>query len=207
MSTLTRFVFPYPYMLCHVLVLYGTFSLVCSQRVYFFPAILRVVADMTCGRIIFTCIILLVLYSSRSLSSTHPWLVQWSARRENKLCQTRCGDVQWCNIRGWMQMVLTQYDLFSWNKYNINFDIIDNSITFEYIDKGPLRMLALCTLGPIVMPDSSFLPPPAPCCLLPCWELTAYLASCLALPHPLPLSRPHFPQVPGNALLLSWAQY
>ncbi len=56
-------------------------------------------------------------------------------------------DVQWRNIRGWMQMVLTPNDLFSWNKYDINFNIIDNLITFEYINKPPLRMLTLCTLG------------------------------------------------------------
>jgi hypothetical protein len=35
------------------------------------------------------------------------------------------------------------------NKYNNNLDIIDNLITFEYIDKGPLRMLILCMLGPL----------------------------------------------------------
>jgi hypothetical protein len=55
----------------------------------------------------------------------------------------------------------------------------------------------------------SYLPLPAPCCLLPCWGLTAYLPPCLwglALPHPPPLSWPHFPQVPGNAPLLCWAQ-
>jgi hypothetical protein len=46
-------------------------------------------------------------------------------------------------------MVLKPYDLFSLYKYDINFDIIDNSITFEYIDKGPLRTLTLCMLGPL----------------------------------------------------------
>jgi hypothetical protein len=45
--------------------------------------------------------------------------------------------------------VFTPYDLFSWNKYDINLNIIDNLITFNYIDKGPLIMLTLCTLGPL----------------------------------------------------------
>ncbi len=65
------------------------------------------------------------------------------------LCLTWRGDVRWRNTRGWMRMVLMPYDLFSWNKYDINLDIIDNIITFEYIDKGPLRMLTLSTLGPL----------------------------------------------------------
>ncbi len=119
------------------------------------------------------------------------------------------GDIQYRNIRGWMQMVLTPYDLFSWNKHDINLNIIDNPITFEYIDKG-LWECSLCARWALsIMPDSSFLLPPAPCCLLPCWELTAYLASCLgglALPRPLPLSWPHFPQVPGNTLPLCQVQ-
>ncbi len=58
-----------------------------------------------------------------------------------------------------------------------------------------------------ITPDSSFLLLPAPCCLLPRWELS--LSPCLgglALPHPLPLSWPHFPQVPGNTPLLCRAQ-
>ncbi len=59
------------------------------------------------------------------------------------LCQTRRSDVRWHNIRGWIQIVSTPYDLFSWNKYDINLNIIDNLITFEYINKGPLRMLTL----------------------------------------------------------------
>ncbi len=56
-----------------------------------------------------------------------------------------------------------------------------------------------------ITPDSSFLLLPAPCHLLPCWELTAYLPLCLggpALPRPLPLSWLNFPQVPGQRLTL-----
>jgi hypothetical protein len=66
-----------------------------------------------------------------------------------KLCQMRRGEVRWRNIRGWMQIVSTPYDLFSWNKSDINLNIIDNLITFKYIEKGPLRMLTLCTQGPL----------------------------------------------------------
>ncbi len=101
------------------------------------------------------------------------------------------------------------YDLFSWNKYDITFDIIDNLIKFEYIDKGPVRMLTLCMLGPLrhawlffPSSSSSMLPPS----LLGVDCLNASCLGGLALPHPLPLSWPHFPQAPGNALLLCQAQ-
>jgi hypothetical protein len=119
------------------------------------------------------------------------------------------GDVQWRNIRGWMQMVLTPYDLLSWNKHDINFNIIDNLTTFDYIDKGPLKMLTLCTLGPLrhvwlFFPSSScsMLPPS----LLGVDCLSRFLSGGPALPHPLPLSWPHFPQVSGNALPFCRAQ-
>ncbi len=37
-------------------------------------------------------------------------------------------DLWWRNIRGWMQMGLTPYDLFSWNKRNINLNIINENL-------------------------------------------------------------------------------
>ncbi len=49
-------------------------------------------------------------------------------------------------------------------------------------------MPTLCMLVPLY---HAWLVLPFPCCLLPRWELTAYLPSFLwglALPHPLPLS-------------------
>jgi hypothetical protein len=48
-----------------------------------------------------------------------------------------------------------------------------------------------------------------PCCPCPRLALTAYLSRLLGgrfLPHPLSLSWPHFPQVPGSSPLPRWAQ-
>ncbi len=73
-----------------------------------------------------------------------------------------------------------------------------------------LKILICMRWSFFITPDSSFLLLPSPCCLLPCWELTAYLLCSLgglALPHPSPLSWPHFPQVPGNALHSCRAHY
>ncbi len=39
-----------------------------------------------------------------------------------------------------------------------------------------MKRCSLCARWfPFVTPDSSFLPPPSPCCLLPCWGVTAHL--------------------------------
>ncbi len=46
------------------------------------------------------------------------------------VCGTWWCDVQEREVRGWMQMVLTPYDLFSWNKCSINFNI--SNITSNY---------------------------------------------------------------------------
>jgi hypothetical protein len=111
-------------------------------------------------------------------------------------------DVTWWRtvtyIKGWMQMVFTPYDLFFWNKYDINLNIIDNLIIFKYIDKGTLRMLTLYMLGPLrhawlffPSSSSSMLPPS----LLGVDCLSCFLSGGLALPCPLPLSCTHFPQV------------
>ncbi len=94
-----------------------------------------------------------------------------------------------------------------------NMTLILTSLTIYYHLNTLIKVLWECSLCArwvlFVTPDSSFLLPSAPCCLLPCWELTAYLASCLgglALLHPLPLRWPHFPQVPGSALPLCQVQ-
>ncbi len=63
--------------------------------------------------------------------------VQSQELQRSTLCQTWCSDAQRLDIRGWMQMVFTPYDLFSWNKYNINFNIINN--TSNYIVKSLLE--------------------------------------------------------------------
>jgi hypothetical protein len=114
-------------------------------------------------------------------------------RRWSKVCPTwlvtYSDEHQRMNANGFF----TPYDLFSWNKYDINIYIINNLIIFQYFDKGPLIMLTLCTLGPLCHASLSFLLPPAPCCLIPCWGLTAYLAPCLeglAPPRPLPWADP-----------------
>ncbi len=113
------------------------------------------------------------------------------------MCQMWWCDVQWCDIRGWMQMVLTQYDLFSWNKRSINFNIVNITSNYIVTKKFSWRCSLCARWLLFIAPDPSFLLLPAPCCLHPCLELTAYLPPCLgdpALPHPLPLSWPHFPQ-------------
>ncbi len=69
------------------------------------------------------------------------------------------------NIRGWRQIGFTPYDLFSWNKYDISTYIINNLITFKYIDKGSLTMLTLCTLGPLCHAWLFF--PSSSCSMLP----------------------------------------
>ncbi len=137
---------------------------------------------------------------SQGICLSLPW-TPTTKKSVRVVCQTRRIHVQWLIVRGWMQMVLMPCDLFSKH--------IDKLTTFEHIDKGLLKMPLRARWFLFVPPGSSFLLPPAPCWLLPCWELTAYLPPCLgglALPHPLPLSWPHFPQVPGNALPLCRAQ-
>ncbi len=106
-----------------------------------------------------------------------------------------------------MQMVLTTYDLFSWNKYDIHFDINDNLITFEYIDKSPLRMLSLCTLGPLHHACLFF--PSYSCSMLsPSLRgvdcLSRFLSGGTGPPSPPSPDLTPFPS--GNALPLCWAQ-
>ncbi len=69
------------------------------------------------------------------------------------------------NIRGWRQLGSTPYDLFSWNKHDLNIYIINDLIKFEYIDKGFLKMLTLCTLCPLCHAWLFF--PSSSCYMLP----------------------------------------
>jgi hypothetical protein len=104
-------------------------------------------------------------------------------------------DVQWCDIRGWMQMVLTPYDLFSWNKHNINFNIINRHL--NTLLKAFWRC-SLCELWFLfITPGSSFLLPPASCCLLPRWGLTVYLPPCFGGPDPTSPSSPELTPFPS----------
>ncbi len=71
-----------------------------------------------------------------------------------------CCDVQRREVRGWMQMVLTPYDLFFWNKLSINLTLaILHLITLQR--KPSWKMLTLCTLALLhhastILPSSFF---------------------------------------------------
>ncbi len=65
------------------------------------------------------------------------------------LCPTWHGDIRWRTSEDECKWFFTPYDLFSWNKYDIKLNIIDNPITFKYIDKGPKWMFILCMLSPL----------------------------------------------------------
>ncbi len=106
-------------------------------------------------------------------------------------------------------MVLTPYDLFSWNKQSINSDFIDKLTTFKHTRNRASENAHSVHAGSsyLVTPGSSFLLPPAPCCLLPCWELTAFLPPCLgglALPYPPFSELTPFPSGSRQRPILVW---
>ncbi len=129
---------------------------------------------------------------------------------------TTVPDVTMKYIRGWMQMVYfhmiysPETDKEAWQRDHGKqwLAYIDNIYTHgqgtfvKYIKD--IKYSSFCVRWVLfVMPDSScrLLPAPWCCCLLLCWQLTAYLALHLggrALPHPPHPGWPHFLWVPGN---------
>jgi hypothetical protein len=67
-------------------------------------------------------------------------------------------------------------------------------ITFKYIDKGPLRMLTLCTLGPLRHAWLFF--PSSSCSMLPPSLLGVYCCSCFLSGGPGPPSPPSLELTP-----------
>ncbi len=120
--------------------------------------------------------------------------------------------MSWCVAMCWQRinaMVLTPYDLFSWNKRNII--LISTTLHVIILLQIPFwKMQPLCTLvllhhAGLVLPSSSF--PMLPPSLLGVDCLSSLLSGGPGPPsHLLPLSWPHFPQVPGIALLSCRAQ-
>jgi hypothetical protein len=114
-------------------------------------------------------------------------------------------------IRGWMQMVLLPYYLFSWNKWQDG--EIQNMMPWDiiavYIQNGNFHSdYILCARWVLlVTPDSSSSFPGCSMRVLPPSLLLINSLSCSplggrALPHsPLP-GWPHFPQCPGTYPLL-----
>jgi hypothetical protein len=115
-------------------------------------------------------------------------------------------DVQWWTSEDECKLVLRHMIRSpETNMASICIYIINDLITFEYINKGPLTMLTLCTLGPLCSAwlffhssSCSILPPS----LLGLDCLSNSLSGWPGPPSPLPLGWPHFPQVPGNTLPL-----
>ncbi len=71
-------------------------------------------------------------------------------------------------------MAITPYDLFSWNKRNIR--LLQYYTNSHSLQSSFWISSSLCARWSFfIMPDSSFLLLLSPCCLLPCWALTAYL--------------------------------
>ncbi len=64
-------------------------------------------------------------------------------------CARRDYDVQRRSIRGWKQTVYRNMIYSPETIYDIDFDRCDSLIIFILIDKDHLRMLTLCTLGPL----------------------------------------------------------
>jgi hypothetical protein len=108
-------------------------------------------------------------------------------------------DVQWWTSEDECKWVL-RHMIYSpeTNMASICIYIINDLITFEYINKGPLTMLTLCTLGPLCHAWLFF--PSSSCSMLPpsllgldC--LSNSLSGGLALPLPFPGLNP-FPSGP-----------
>ncbi len=88
---------------------------------------------------------------------------------------------------------LSPYDLFSWNKYDIDFDICDSLIILIHIDKDHLRMLTLCMLGPL---RHSWLFFPSSSCSMLLLPLSLQAVDCLSRSLSGRLGPPSFP-LPG----------
>ncbi len=111
------------------------------------------------------------------------------------------------NIRGWMQMCSTPFDLFSWNKHGIKIYMINNTWIHWQGSFNNAHSVhtgsSSSRLALLSFSACSMLPPS----LVGLDCLSRSLSRGPALLRPLPLGWPQFPQVPGNALPPCRAQW
>jgi hypothetical protein len=115
-------------------------------------------------------------------------------------------DVQWDHIRGWMQMGLTPYALLSWNKRNINFNIINEHLItlLKNLLEDAHSVHAGSSSSRLTRPSFFFLLHVASF-LAGSWLLDSLLVWGPGPPSPPSPELTHFPQVPGNTPLLGRA--
>jgi hypothetical protein len=156
-------------------------------------AVLRVTFNTAWIRIIFTWLVLSDPTLSCSPGLTCPWLVWLSACRENKLFR------MWCTATCRQRintMVLTPYDLFSWNKHNIKLPQFYTQFMYTNYKSSSRKNSSLCSCWSFFITTESMLPLRS--LRTECWS--SLLPGGPGPASPPPPSWPHFPQVPGNAL-------